>query len=70
MNKHQPTMMDVLCPQYFQANALRERVTRTILQPEIDKFEQLEAELEQSSRQAPAIARGTRAKAGMMAEAV
>jgi hypothetical protein len=44
MNKHQPSMMDVLCPPNFQAHPLRQRVTRTILQPEIDKFEQMEAE--------------------------
>lgn len=43
MNRSQLTLIDVLQPQRFQGNALRTRVTRTIVQPEIDAFEEQEA---------------------------
>jgi hypothetical protein len=42
--KHRPiTLIEVLQPQAFQGTPERARVTRTITQPEIDAFEQMEA---------------------------
>lgn len=35
----QPSLMDILRPRAFRANAKRAAVTRTIVQPDIDKFE-------------------------------
>ena len=44
MNKRQPSLISILQPPRFETNELRARVTRTVLQPEIDKFEQREAD--------------------------
>jgi hypothetical protein len=42
--KHRPiTLIEVLQPRAFQSTPERARVTRTITQPEIDAFEQMEA---------------------------
>lgn len=43
MNGRRLTLIEVLQPQRFTATPERSRVTRTILQPEIDTFEQMEA---------------------------
>jgi hypothetical protein len=43
MNRRRLTLIEVLQPQCFKATPERSRVTRTILQPEIDAFEQMEA---------------------------
>lgn len=37
--RSQPTLMDILRPRAFRDNAKRAAVTRTIVQPDIDKFE-------------------------------
>lgn len=37
----QPSLMDILYPRAFRDNAKRAAVTRTIVQPDIDKFEAL-----------------------------
>lgn len=43
--KHRPiTLIEVLQPQAFQNTPERARVTRTIMQPEIDAFEQMESQ--------------------------
>jgi hypothetical protein len=39
MNGRQPTLIDILQPRHFAANPARTKVTRTIVQPEIDEFE-------------------------------
>jgi hypothetical protein len=44
MNSRRLTLIEVLQPQCFSATPERSRVTRTILQPEIDAFEQREAQ--------------------------
>lgn len=44
MNRTRLTLIDILQPRRYQGNPERSRVTRTILQPEIDAFEQLEAQ--------------------------
>jgi hypothetical protein len=43
MNTRQPTLIEVLFPRCFPTNPVRTKVTRTILQPEIDQFEKAEA---------------------------
>lgn len=43
MNNRQPTLAEVLRPRYFQPNSQRAAATRTVLQPDIDKFEQAQA---------------------------
>lgn len=45
MNEYRPTLMEILQPRHFQGNPKRAEATRTVLQPEIDKFEQFEAEM-------------------------
>ena len=40
MNARHPTLIDILRPRHFAGNAARAKVTRTILQPEVDEFEQ------------------------------
>lgn len=42
MNRRRLTLIEVLEPQCFKTNPERSRVTRTIVQPEIDAFEQME----------------------------
>ncbi|MDP1525981.1 MAG: hypothetical protein Q8M20_09240 [Rhodocyclaceae bacterium] len=44
MNHRRLTLIDVLQPQAFGITPERARVTRTILQPEVDAFEQMEAQ--------------------------
>lgn len=44
MNRRRLTLIEVLQPQSFRSTPERSRVTRTILQPEVDSFEQREAE--------------------------
>lgn len=44
MNHRRLTLIDVLQPQAFGVTPERARVTRTILQPEVDAFEQMEAQ--------------------------
>jgi hypothetical protein len=45
MNRRRLTLIEVLQPQCFNATPERSRVTRTIVQPEIDAFEQMEAQV-------------------------
>ena len=62
MMSRQPTLIEVLEPPRFKANAARAKVTRTIRQPDMDEFErraQLAAEHNSPSRRNPA-GRGTR----------
>jgi len=39
MNARHPTLIEILQPRRYDANPARAKVTRTILQPEIDEFE-------------------------------
>jgi len=43
MNRRRLTLIEVLQPQSFKTTPERSRVTRTIVQPEIDTFEEKEA---------------------------
>ncbi len=43
-NPRRLTLIEVLQPRSFKATPERSRVTRTIVQPEIDAFEQMEAQ--------------------------
>jgi len=43
MNRRRLTLIEVLQPQSFKTTPERSRVTRTIVQPEIDTFEEMEA---------------------------
>jgi len=43
MNRRRLTLIEVLQPRRFQGTPERSRVTRTIVQPEIDAFEEQEA---------------------------
>lgn len=45
MSRRQLTLIEVLQPRRFQGTPERARVTRTIVQPEVDAFEQQEAQL-------------------------
>lgn len=57
MTRRQLTLIEVLQPQSYGSHPARSRVTRTILQPEIDAFNECEAELlprPQSKKSAPA----------------
>lgn len=49
MNAQRLTLIEVLQPRSFRNTPERARVTRTILQPEVDAFEQREAELQKSA---------------------
>lgn len=44
MNRRPLTLIEVLQPRSFKATPERARVTRTVVQPEIDSFELLEAQ--------------------------
>jgi hypothetical protein len=46
MTRRHLTLIDVLQPQSFRSTPERSRVTRTIVQPEVDTFEQQEAEVQ------------------------
>lgn len=56
MNYRRLTLIEVLQPQCFQATPERARVTRTIVQPEIDIFEQKE-ELARETEKSPLMPR-------------
>lgn len=45
MNRRRLTLIEVLQPRAFGATPERARVTRTILQPEVDAFELMEAQI-------------------------
>ncbi|MFN3883996.1 MAG: hypothetical protein ACK4Q4_04450 [Rhodocyclaceae bacterium] len=49
MNRPQPSLIEILQPRSFQITPERARVTRTIVQPDVDAFEQREAEIAQKS---------------------
>lgn len=40
MNGRPLTLMEILKPSRIRPNAQRDRVTRTVIQPDIDRFEQ------------------------------
>lgn len=42
INRRRLTLIEVLQPRCFQATPERTRVTRTIVQPEVDSFEEME----------------------------
>jgi hypothetical protein len=44
MNRRSISLIEVLQPRSFQITPERAQVTRTIVQPEIDTFEQMEAQ--------------------------
>jgi hypothetical protein len=44
MNPTRFSLIDILYPQPFPGNAKREAATRTVLQPEIDRYEQADLE--------------------------
>ncbi len=44
MNTRLPTLIEVLYPPSFASHPLRARVTRTVVQPEFDAFEEAEVE--------------------------
>jgi hypothetical protein len=52
MNTRRLTLIDVLQPQSFRITPERARVTRTIVQPEIDAFEQMEAQAAKNGKSA------------------
>jgi hypothetical protein len=45
MNCRRLTLIEVLQPRRFQGTPERSRVTRTIVQPEVDAFEEQEAQV-------------------------
>jgi hypothetical protein len=62
MNRHSISLLDILQPRQFKMTPERSKVTRTIIQPEIDVFEEQEARLAAqksalSTRQASSAAR-------------
>ncbi len=57
MNRRRLTLIEVLQPQSFKGTPERSRVTRTVVQPEIDTFEQMEASLGNSEKSALAARR-------------
>jgi hypothetical protein len=61
MNHRRLTLIDVLQPQAFGVTPERARVTRTILQPEVDAFEQMEAQAAAREKSAPAGRQATQA---------
>lgn len=54
MNRKSISLIEVLQPRAFQITPERARVTRTIMQPEIDSFEQMEAQALAKGKSAPA----------------
>jgi hypothetical protein len=54
MYRRQLTLIEVLQPQSYGSNPARSRVTRTILQPEFDAFDEREAEVPPPKKSAPA----------------
>lgn len=57
MHSRRLTLIEVLQPKSFQITPERARVTRTIVQPEIDAFEQMEAAAGGKEKSAPAVRR-------------
>lgn len=53
MNRRRLTLIEVLQPQCFNNTPERSRVTRTIVQPEIDSFELMEAQANADQKAAP-----------------
>lgn len=53
MTNRQPTLLEVLHPNCFKEHPLRARVTRTVRQPDIDKFEEMEAQNQTKRRAVP-----------------
>ena len=45
MASWKPTLIEVLHPPCFESNPIRAGATRTVIQPDIDAFEQAEARL-------------------------
>ena len=62
MNTRQPTLIEILQPRQVPANPKRAAVTRTILQPELDEFERLEALAAKSARASELATRGATAR--------
>ena len=60
MNTRQPTLIEVLQPRKVTANPKRTAVTRTILQPEVDEFERLEALAAKAARSGSGPGMGAR----------
>lgn len=62
MNRRRLTLIEVLQPKSFQATPERARVTRTIVQPEIDMFELEEAGIGNGEKSASAVRRASNAR--------
>lgn len=60
MNRRRLTLIEVLQPRSFHTTPERSRVTRTIVQPEVDAFEQREAEVSEMSNGQNSAAAGRR----------
>ncbi len=58
MKRKSVSLIDVLQPKHFQVTPERARVTRTIMQPEIDSFEQMEAQTLGRGKSTPAGRQG------------
>lgn len=54
MNRSRLTLIDVLQPRSYATTPERSRVTRTIVQPEVDSFEQMENLAAAAQKSAPA----------------
>lgn len=54
MNRSRLTLIDVLQPRSYATTPERSRVTRTIVQPEVDSFEQMENLAASEQKSAPA----------------
>jgi hypothetical protein len=57
MNRRRLTLIEVLEPRSFKATPERSRVTRTIVQPEIDSFEEMEAKSGNTEKSVMAVRR-------------
>jgi len=44
MNRRSVSLIEILQPKYFQLTPERARATRTVMQPEVDSFELMEAQ--------------------------
>lgn len=62
MNRSRLTLIDVLQPRSYSTTPERSRVTRTIVQPEIDSFEQMEAQQGAMKKSAVAGRQGGRSE--------
>jgi hypothetical protein len=61
MNRRRLTLIEVLQPQCFTTTPERARVTRTILQPEVDAFELMEAQASANEKLSTPARRGNSA---------